>query len=84
MNWCAFAGVVTLAFLLLNLLFGTAYEPLPGAIANTTPGSIWDGFFFSATIKPSESARGAKRSFRRSYVDDGIQLNRPFGWRRSH
>jgi inward rectifier potassium channel len=47
MSWPAFIGVVTVAFLLLNLLFGSFYALLPGAIANMTPGSIWDGFFFS-------------------------------------
>ncbi|MFX8110591.1 ion channel, partial [Acinetobacter baumannii] len=34
-------------FVVINLAFGLLYAALPGAIANATPGSIADGFFFS-------------------------------------
>lgn len=47
MSWPAFVGFVSLAFLLINLAFGTLYALLPGAIGNMAPGSLVDGFFFS-------------------------------------
>ncbi len=46
-RWPAFFALVSAAFVLVNLLFGLLYAALPGAIANMTPGSIADGFFFS-------------------------------------
>jgi len=48
MSWPAFIAVVSACFVLLNLGFGILYALLPGAIANVAPGSIADGFFFSA------------------------------------
>ena len=47
MSWPAFIGWVSVAFLLLNLLFGAVYAALPGAIVNMPPGSVVYGFFFS-------------------------------------
>lgn len=47
MSWPAFVGVVSLAFLFINLAFGLVYAALPGAIAKMAPGSLVDGFFFS-------------------------------------
>jgi inward rectifier potassium channel len=47
MSWPAFIGLVTASFVLINLGFGILYALLPGAIANATPGSVADGFFFS-------------------------------------
>lgn len=47
LNWPSFVGLTALVFVLLNVAFGLVYAALPGAIANLTPGSISDGFFFS-------------------------------------
>lgn len=47
MSWPVFVGLASLIFVLLNLVFGLIYAALPGGIANMTPGSISDGFFFS-------------------------------------
>jgi inward rectifier potassium channel len=47
MSWPAFVALVSIAYLLVNILFGLVYAALPGAIANATPGSVADGFFFS-------------------------------------
>lgn len=47
MRWRAFNGVVCLAFLVVNLLFGTIYALLPGAIDNMPPHSLFYGFFLS-------------------------------------
>lgn len=47
MSWPAFIGLVSVVFVLLNLAFGIVYALLPGAIANMTPGSVLEGFFFS-------------------------------------
>jgi inward rectifier potassium channel len=47
LSWPAFIGWVSVAFLMLNLLFGMAYALLPGAIVNMPPRSIVYGFFFS-------------------------------------
>jgi inward rectifier potassium channel len=46
-SWPAFVAAVAVAFVLINLLFGTVYALMPGAIAGMTPGSVIDGFFFS-------------------------------------
>jgi inward rectifier potassium channel len=46
-GWPSFVAVVSAAFLLINLVFGLVYVALPGQIANATPGSLADGFFFS-------------------------------------
>jgi inward rectifier potassium channel len=48
MSWPVFVLSVSAAFALINLAFGAAYALLPGAIGNMTPGSLADGFFFSA------------------------------------
>lgn len=47
MTWPVFFGLSAALFVLINLAFGLLYAALPGAIANATPGSIADGFFFS-------------------------------------
>ena len=47
MSWPAFVATASATFVLINLAFGLVYACLPGAIANTAPGSIADGFFFS-------------------------------------
>jgi inward rectifier potassium channel len=47
MSWPSFVALVSLVFVVLNLVFGLTYACLPGAIANMTPGSIVEGFFFS-------------------------------------
>jgi inward rectifier potassium channel len=47
MTWPAFIAMVSIAFVVINVVFGVVYANLPGAIANLTPGSIVDGFFFS-------------------------------------
>ncbi len=46
-RWPAFIALVSVAFVLVNLLFGLLYAALPGAIGNMVPHSIADGFFFS-------------------------------------
>jgi len=46
-GWPAFFLVVSVAFLVINLLFGLVYAALPGAIGMMEPHSIADGFFFS-------------------------------------
>lgn len=47
LRWPAFVGVVSLAFVAINLVFGAIYASLPGAIGTMAPGSLADGFFFS-------------------------------------
>ena len=47
MGWPAFVGWVSVAFLVINLAFGTVYALLPGAIGGMARGSLVDGFFFS-------------------------------------
>ena len=47
MRWRTFVGVVTAAFVALNLLFGAVYALMPGAIDSMPPGSLFYGFFFS-------------------------------------
>lgn len=47
MGWFPFLGVVSLSFLVLNIVFGLGYASMPGALANARSGSIVDGFFFS-------------------------------------
>lgn len=46
-SWPAFVGMVCLTFAVINLVFGTIYTLLPGAIAHAAPGSLIDGLFFS-------------------------------------
>ena len=45
LTWPAFFGWVTVAYMLTNLVFGTAYYLLPGSVANTS--GFLDCFFFS-------------------------------------
>ncbi|HMH66448.1 MAG TPA: ion channel [Pinirhizobacter sp.] len=47
MSWPTFVGLVTLAFIGINVSFGAIYAAFPGAIANAAPYSFTDGFFFS-------------------------------------
>ena len=47
MGWRGFVALVVATFLAINLVFGTVYWALPGAIANAQPGSLIDGIFFS-------------------------------------
>lgn len=46
-RWPAFVGLVAAIFIAINVIFGLIYMALPGVIANATPGSFLDGFFFS-------------------------------------
>lgn len=60
MRWPAFVGVVAVIFAAVNLIFGTIYALLPGAIDNLPSGSFAYGFFFSvetiATVGYGEMA----------------------------
>lgn len=47
MSWAMFIALVTAVFVGVNMVFGTIYALLPGAIANAEPGSLLDGFYFS-------------------------------------
>lgn len=47
MRWRTFIAVVTAIFVVVNLLFGTIYALMPGAIEHMPPGSLGYGFFFS-------------------------------------
>lgn len=47
MSWPWFIALVSASFVAINLLFGTLYALLPGAIGTMEPGSVIDGFFFS-------------------------------------
>ena len=47
MNWPTFAALVSMLFLLINILFGLIYAAMPGQVANAAPYSVVDGFFFS-------------------------------------
>ena len=47
MSWPWFIGLVSVSFVAINLVFGTIYALLPGAIGTMQPGSVIDGFFFS-------------------------------------
>jgi inward rectifier potassium channel len=47
MRWPVFFLMVGIAFLLLNLLFGTLYTLGTHPIANLYPGGFWGAFFFS-------------------------------------
>ena len=47
MSWPAFVGIVSLAFVVINLLFGLVYAALPGAVGGMATSSLADGFFFS-------------------------------------
>lgn len=47
-SWAAFVGWVAAMFASINLAFGIVYASIPGAISGMAPGSVVDGFFFSA------------------------------------
>jgi inward rectifier potassium channel len=47
LGWPAFIALVSVIFVIVNLLFGAIYTSMPGAISNAAPGSFLDGFFFS-------------------------------------
>ncbi|MGY2733496.1 ion channel [Sphingomonas sp. UYP23] len=47
MSWPWFIALVSASFVAINLVFGTIYALLPGAIGTMQPGSVIDGFFFS-------------------------------------
>ena len=47
MGWPAFIALVAAVFIAINLAFGLIYASSAGMIANATPGSFLDGFFFS-------------------------------------
>jgi inward rectifier potassium channel len=46
LNWPATLAVITVGYLLLNVLFACLYAAI-GGIANAQPGSLSDAFFFS-------------------------------------
>jgi inward rectifier potassium channel len=47
LSWPAFVGAMLACWLAINLLFALLYHLSPGDVANTTPGSYLDVFFFS-------------------------------------
>ncbi|WP_353203671.1 ion channel [Sphingomonas sp.] len=47
MSWPWFVALVSASFVAINLVFGSIYALLPGAIGTMEPGSVIDGFFFS-------------------------------------
>jgi len=47
MSWPMFIGLVSLLFLVINIVFGLIYAAMPGAVVNAQPYSVVDGFFFS-------------------------------------
>ncbi len=47
MRWRVFIAFVAAVFVVVNLVFGTVYMLLPGAIDNMPAGSLAYGFFFS-------------------------------------
>lgn len=47
LSWPQFFGALILAFVFVNLLFGTAYWLLPGSVTNAREGQFLDYFFFS-------------------------------------
>ncbi len=54
MPWRGFLAVLLVAYLLINALFAIAYLLAgEGAIANATPFSFWDAFFFSVQTMAS-------------------------------
>jgi inward rectifier potassium channel len=48
MSWLAFVAGVAGVFVSINLVFGIVYAGIPGAVSGMVPGSVVDGFFFSA------------------------------------
>lgn len=47
LSWPQFFGALVLAFILVNLFFGTLYCMLPGSVSNARAGEFFDYFFFS-------------------------------------
>jgi len=47
MPWRWFFGVQAFAYLIFNVVFALFYLAVPGSVANATPGSFTDAFFFS-------------------------------------
>jgi inward rectifier potassium channel len=47
MPWRWFFGLQALAYLIFNTVFALFYLAAPGSVANATPGSFTDAFFFS-------------------------------------
>jgi inward rectifier potassium channel len=47
LNWPGFAGFVFGVYLLINLVFAALYMLNPHAVAEMSPGSFFDAFFFS-------------------------------------
>ena len=47
LSWPGFAGLVFGVYLLINLVFAALYMLNPHAVAEMTPGSFFDAFFFS-------------------------------------
>lgn len=47
LSWPGFAGLIFCIYLLINLSFATLYVLRPHAVAEMTPGSFFDAFFFS-------------------------------------
>lgn len=52
-SWPGFIGWMGLIYLAINALFALAYCLDPGAIANATPGSFFEAFFFSVQTMAS-------------------------------
>jgi inward rectifier potassium channel len=46
-SWWRFFGLIALAYVTVNALFGLAYAAVPGCLENARPGDFADGFFFS-------------------------------------
>jgi inward rectifier potassium channel len=46
-SWPQFFAALVLAFILVNLLFGTLYWFMPGSVNNARDGNFFDYFFFS-------------------------------------
>lgn len=47
LSWPRFFGALVLMFILVNLIFGTAYWLLPGSVAHASERDFFDYFFFS-------------------------------------
>lgn len=47
LSWPKFSAWIIGTYLALNLIFGGLYAVASDSIAGMTPGSFWDGFFFS-------------------------------------
>jgi inward rectifier potassium channel len=47
MSWPRFIGLFILLNIIINIVFALLYFAVPGSIANVSPGSLSDNFFFS-------------------------------------